>query len=353
MKEKMINNMTKILFPLFTFLIALIVGGILLAAMGYNPLQAYQLILLGTFKNSSTIGNALANSIPLMLSGLAVSIAGKAGILNLGVEGQLYIGGILATVCGLYLPIENKFITILIILLASMFGGMIWGGLVGLLKAKFGTNEVVVALMLNYIAILFTSYLVAGPLKDPDASLNQSLRIPEYARFKRIIPHTQITIALVIAMIVCVLIWFIFKHTVLGYKMIGIGANAKAALANGIQCKRYLIIAMCLSGAVAGLVGSTEIVGKYYRFTEGFSNDIGFTGVAIAALAGYNPFGVVVVSILFGILNAGSLTLGREMGLSSKMFMVLQGVIVLFVATPYIIEIFTKNNKKKIVKGDK
>lgn len=109
---------------------------------------------------------------------------------------------------------------------------------------------------------------------------------------------------------------------------------------------------MCLSGAVAGLVGSTEIIGKYGRFTEGFSNDIGFTGVAIAALAGYSPFAVVAVSVVFGILNAGSLTLGREMGVSSKMFMVIQGIIVLFVATPYLIEVFAGRRKMKKAKGD-
>lgn len=113
-----------------------------------------------------------------------------------------------------------------------------------------------------------------------------------------------------------------------------------------------MILSMCLSGAVVGLVGSTEIIGKYGRFTEGFSNDIGFTGVAIAALAGYSPFAVVAVSVVFGILNAGSLTLGREMGVSSKMFMVIQGIIVLFVATPYLIEVFAGRRKMKKAKGD-
>lgn len=336
-----------LLFPAITFILAIIVSGIMLAVMGYNPIQAYRLILLGTFKNASTIGNALANSIPLMLAGLAVSIAGKAGILNLGVEGQLCIGGILGTVCALFLPIENRFLMIIVIMIVSMLGGMIWGGLVGVLKAGFGTNEVVVALMLNYIATFFTSYLVAGPLKDPDAATNQTGKIPECARLLRIIDRTQITAAIYIALAVCVLTWFMFKHTTFGYKLRCVGSNAKAAMANGIPYKKYMIYAMCLSGAVSGLVGTTEIIGKYYRFTEGFSNGIGFTGVAIAALAGYNPFAVVIVSILFGILNAGSLTLGREMGISSKMFMVIQGIIVLFVATPYIIEVFMKRRTEK------
>lgn len=304
MKEKAKRNLKKLIFPTVTFILALFVSGIVLAVMGYSPLKAYRLIFLGTFKTTSTMGNALANSIPLMLAGLAVSLAGKAGILNLGVEGQLYIGGMLGTVCALFLPVQNRILMLFLVLAVSMLGGMLWGGIVGVLKAKFKTNEVVVALMLNYAAIF-----IAG--------------------------------------IVSVLIWFIFQYTVVGYKLRSIGSNAKASLANGIQCGRYLILSMCLSGAVAGLIGSTEIMGKYYRFTEGFSNDIGFTGVAIAALAGYNPFAVVLVSILFGILNAGSLTLGREMGVSSKMFMVMQGIIVLFVATPYLLELFVAWRRKK------
>lgn len=352
MKEKAENNAKKIVFPFITFAAAMIFSGLLLAVMGYDPIKAYQLILLGTFKTTSTMGNALANSIPLMLAGLAVSIAGKAGILNLGVEGQLYIGGMLGTVCALFLPISNRFLMLAAVLAVSMAGGMAWGGIVGVLKAKWGTNEVVVALMLNYIAALFTSYLAASPLKDPDAALNQTVRIPEHAQLKRIIPRTQITAAIFIALGVAVLTWFIFRYTTFGYKLQSVGSNPKAALANGIECSKYMILSMCMSGAVAGLVGSTEIIGKYGRFTEGFSNDIGFTGVAIAALAGYGPFAVVVVSIVFGILNAGSLTLGREMGVSSKLFMVIQGIIVLFVATPYLIEVFTRHRKKKKAKGD-
>lgn len=349
MKEKSIHLIKRISYPIFTFVLAMVVSGIVLAVMGYNPFEAYRLMILGTFKTTSTFGNALANSIPLILAGLAVSIAGRAGILNLGVEGQLYIGGMAGTLCALFLPVSVRPLMLLLVLLFSMLGGMVWGGIVGILKAKFGTNEVVVALMLNYVAALFTSYLVADPLKDPNAAVNQTEKIPETARFIRIIPRTQITVALFIALAVCLFVWFMFNYTVLGYKISSIGSNALAAQANGIDCKRYMVLSMCLSGAVAGLVGSTEIIGKYYRFTEGFSNNIGFTGVAIAALAGYNPFAVVIVSILFGILNAGSLTLGREMGVSSKMFMVIQGIIVLFVATPYIVQIFRKRRHSKSV----
>lgn len=347
MKAKRTNLFSKLAMPVITFILAMIVCGFFVFAMGYNPFEVYKVIIQGTFKSSASIGNVLANSVPLMLAGFAVSIAGKAGILNLGVEGQLYIGGLLGTLCALYLPITNKFLFILVVFAAALFGGMLWGGIVGVLKVKFGTNEVIVALMLNYVAQLFTTYLVAGPMKEPDTAVNRTAAIPELLQFTRLIKKTQVTATVFIALFVGLMIWFIFKYTILGYKIKSVGANAKAAMANGINCNTHIILAMCISGAIAGLIGITEIVSKYYRFTEGFSNDIGFTGVAIAALAGYNPFGVMIVSLLFGALNVGSLSLGREMGISSELFMVIEGIIVLFVGTPYIIEFFTNHKFRK------
>lgn len=349
--KKVSQMISSIAMPVVTFILAMIVCGLVVLAMGYNPLEVYKVIIMGTFKSSASLGNVLANSIPLMLAGFAVSIAGKGGILNLGVEGQLYIGGMLGTLAALYLPITNKFLLILIVFGAAIIGGMIWGGIVGVLKIKFGTNEVIVALMLNYVAQLFTTWLVADPLKEPNGAVNRTEMIPESLRFARLIPKTQVTATVFVALAVGLMLWFIFKYTTLGYKIMSVGSNAKAALANGINCNKYIVLSMCLSGAIAGLIGITEIVSKYYRFTEGFSNNIGFTGVAIAALAGYNPFGVMVVSLLFGALNAGSMALGREMGISSELFMVIEGIIVLFVGTPYIIKFFTDRRLSK--KGDK
>lgn len=350
---KKTSQFSKLAMPVITFVLAMIVCGIVVLAMGYNPFQVYKVIIMGTFKSAASMGNVLANSIPLMLAGFAVSIAGKAGILNLGVEGQLYVGGMMGTLVALFAPVSNKFLLMVLVFGASILGGMIWGGLVGVLKVKFGTNEVIVALMLNYVAQLFTTWLVADPLKEPNAAVNRTAMIPESLWFARLVPKTQITATIFIALFVGILIWFIFKYTSLGYKIKSVGSNAKAALANGINCNKYIILSMCFSGAVAGLIGITEITSKYYRFTEGFSNDIGFTGVAIAALAGYNPFGVMVVSLLFGILNSGSMALGRELGISSELFMVIEGIIVLFVGTPYLIKFFSEKKSKLVKKGDK
>lgn len=346
MKYKVKRGINKLVNPCITLFLALFVSGVVFAGMGYNPFEAYYLILSSAFESTRALANILANSIPLILAGLAVSVAGKAGVLNLGVEGQLYTGAMIGTLCALFLPITNKIVMISIVLIMSIIGGAVWGGIVGGLKAKYGTNEVVVAIMLNYIAELFTTYLIASPLKAENTAMNQTDLIPESARFLRLVSSTQITATVFIAIIVCIFVWILFKFTTLGYKMICVGTNAAAAFANGIRCNRYIILAMCLSGAIAGLAGITEITGRYYRFTENFSNDIGFTGVAIAALAGYHPVGVVAVALLFSILNTGALRLGREMGISSNMSLVIQGIIVLFVATPYII-CFIRDRKVK------
>lgn len=323
------------------FLLAMLVSGLILLILGHNPIEAYGHIL-SIFRAPTSIGNAIANATPLALAGLAVSVSGRAGILNLGVEGQLYIGGMCGTLVGLFLPTDSKGIMIPLVLIAAVLGGMLWAGLVGVLRARFDINEVIVALMLNYVASLFTSYLVAGPLKEPASGVNRTAFIRDSAKLTRFIPRTQVTAALFIACILAVILWYLFKYTIPGFKMKCIGANPRAATSYGINHRRYIVISMMLSGGIAGLVGITEIMGKYYRFTEDFSGGIGFTGVAIAALAGYNPFAVLIVSLLFGVLNAGSMVLGREMGVSSKLFMVMEGVIILFVATPYLIDLIRK-----------
>lgn len=346
MKDKIRQGLRSLVIPCITLVLALVASGVVFVVLGYNPVKAYGLIVSSTFQSARSISNVLSNSVPLILAGLAVSIAGKAGVLNLGVEGQLYIGAMAGTLCALFLPINNKMIMIPVVLCVSMAGGMLWGGVVGGLKSKFGTNEVVVAIMLNYIAELFTTYLVAVPLKAENTSVNQTDMIPETTRFLRIFPSTQITLTLLIAVIACFFVWALFKYTAAGYKMRCVGANPSSAFAGGIKCGRYMLLAMCLSGAIAGLAGTTEVMGRYYRFTESFSNDIGFTGVAIAALAGYHPFATAVVAILFSILNTGALTLGREMGISSNMSLVIQGIIVLFVATPHIVQFVLRKTEK-------
>jgi ABC-type uncharacterized transport system permease subunit len=332
------ENIRSLSVSLGALALSLFICGIIIAVIGFNPFEAYYMMLEGAFGSIREVANTLANSIPLIFTGLAVAVASKAGLLNIGAEGQLYIGAMCGTLIALYLPVSNSIVMVVAILLASMIGGTVWGGIPGILKAKFKTNEVLVAIMLNYIAMLFTSYLVIHPLREPGATVNQTAMIPEAARLWKIVPRTQLTTALLMALVAVVLVWFLYERTVLGFKLRAVGDNANASRANGITPGRYVFYAMMLSGAIASLAGTTEVIGKYYRFRESFSTDLGFTGIAVAVLARDNPFAIILTAILFGGLNTGALHMGRMTGISGNMSNVIQSIIILIVAAPRMIK---------------
>lgn len=334
------------LISLSALILALIVVGVIIAILGNNPFKAYTLLFSGAFGSLKEFSNTLANSVPLMFTGLAFVVASKANVFNLGGEGQLYIGGMCGTVVALFLHTENRLLLLICVFAASLLGGMVWGGITGALRARFGINEVIVAIMLNYIASFLTSFLVTGPLREPGTTVNQTTMIPDAARLIKLVPRTQLTTALLLALLTAIFVWFLLSRTMFGFKLRAVGDNREAAQACGIPCARYIIFAMLLSGAIASLAGITEIVGKYFRFREGFSNGFGFTGVAVAVLANNNPFGVLLAAILFGGLDTGSLSMSRKLGLSGNMTVVIQSVIILIVATPRIIEYIKKLGKK-------
>lgn len=345
MKDKYAVLCRQFLFSLATLILALVVGGVFIAVLGSNPFRAYALLFTGAFGSVQSVSNTLANSIPLMFTGIAFALANKSGVFNLGCEGQLYIGGICGTIVALFLPIEHHFLMIFCVLVVSVVAGMLWGGIVGFFKARFETNEVIVAIMLNYISVSFTTYLITGVLQEEGSVLNQTAMIPEIAQLSKLMPRTQLTTALLIAVAAAFFSWFLMNHTVTGFKLRAVGDNAEGARACGIPCKRYIIFAMMLSGAIASLAGITEITGKYFRFREGFGSGYGFTGVAVAALANNNPFAVLVTAILFGGLDTGSLLMSRELNISGNLSVVIQSIIILIVATPKIIEYVPKMRK--------
>lgn len=331
---------------LISLLLSFVIGGLLIWAIGTNPFQAYYLIGVGAVGTMKNLANTLASSIPLIFAGLAVAVSSKAGLLNLGVEGQLYMGAMAATLCGLYLPATNRFILLIAIMIASMLGGMLWALIPGVLKAKFGTHEVIVAIMLNYVAELFTTYLIIVPFREHGSTVNQTAEIPKAARLSKLFPRTQLTTAFILAVIVAIIVWFLLRRTTLGFKISAVGGNRDAARAGGINPTTYVIIAMLISGAIASFAGTTEVVGKYFRFRENFSPGFGFTGLAVAVLARNNPFGVIATSILFGGLSTGCLYMSRITGISGHMSNVIQSIIILLVSAPRLFEIIKGSRKR-------
>lgn len=346
------ENMKKIvksinLTPLYSLLLAFLVGAGLIVMTGNNPFEIYSILIKGAVGSQRSLLESLLQATPLLFAGLSVYIAMQGGLLNLGVEGQLHIGALFSTIVAIYVQGLPTFLHILLSIIAGFIGGALWSFIPIILKIKRGAHEVVTALMMNYIAILFVDYALNYPLKDPNSSVPQTIKIAESARLIKLIPRSKVTIAIIIGIILVISFKFFFDKTKKGYQIKLVGANAFSAKANGVNINRTLIQTMLLSGGIAGLVGTFEILGVYERLIAGFSSGYGFEGVAVAVL-GTSPLSVIFSALLFGALKAGGIMLNYGSNLSSNFIQALQGLVILIVSAPFLI----KNIKKTLLKKE-
>ncbi len=337
MKEKAGGMLSNLLMSLIAIVLSLVVAAGIMLAVGYQPLAAYGALFNGAFGSVNAIANTLSKSVPLLFTGLAFAFANKGGLFNIGGEGQLYMGALAATAVALALGNAPRFVLLPAAILAGALAGGLLGGFVGLVKAKLHINEVIVAIMVNYIASLFASYFVNGSMRAEGSMTAQTELIAPAALLGKIIPKTQLTSALYLALVVAVLLYIFFQKTRWGYNVRIVGENRFAAHASGVNMTLLTIFTMGASGAIAGLAGVTEVLGKYGRFIDGFSPGFGFTGIAVAVLANNNPFGIILTALLFGALDSGALRMSYVAGISANMVMVIQGLVILFVATPNIV----------------
>lgn len=331
--------------PLFSIVFAFIIGGIIVAISGNSPIEVYKLLIYGAFGSSKGILQTILQSTPLLFSGLAVFLGLKGGILNLGVEGQLYMGALFSAASSIYIKFLPSPIHLLVSIMAGMLGGMLWSFLPIWLKIKKGAHEVVTALMMNYIAILSVDYLLNYPMRAADSSVAQTEIIQPTAQLARLFPRSKVTIAIIIGIVIAIALNLLLKKTILGYKITIVGSNRKAAAASGIHVNRTMIVTMLISGMCAGLAGSMEVMGTYYRLVQGFSSGYGFEGIAVAVL-GRSPISVIFSAIIFGALKAGGIMLNFGTNLSSKFITVLQGIIIVLISAP----MMALNYKKDIQK---
>lgn len=342
---KKIKGMSEIVKSLAAIGIALAVGAVFILLVGESPIKAYGSLLHGALGSPQSIANTISKSIPLAFTGLAVALGSRCGMLNIGAEGQLHAGAMASVLTALALsPFLPAVIVMILSVLAGILAGMLVGSVPGIFKAKFNTSEVIVAIMLNYICTLFTSYLVNGPVKA-EGSTAQTHRLPEAVWFPRLLPKTQLTSALLLLAVVTAAVYIFLWKTSMGYQLRAVGANLSAAKTAGIKVNLYLVMSMVLSGGLASLAGVTEVFGKYHRFIEGFSPPFGFTGIAVAILGRNHPAGVILTSLLFGIMDMGSLRMSRETMVSTNMVTVIQSLVILLVAAPELIK-WNKNRKR-------
>lgn len=325
------SPLTPFLSPLVSLVLALCTCALIFQAAGVNPLKAYREMFMGAFGSDYAIEGTLIKATPLIICGLGVAAAFRMQLWNIGAEGQIYMGAIAATWVALNYGFNHPLISLGLMLIAGAIAGGIWGLIPGILKALRGSNEVITTLMMNYIAIFLTSYLVYGPWKDPTG-----YSVPMTAQFNRNawlpkIGDTNVHGGLVIAVVMAVLIWIIFYKTRWGYEMRVTGANEKAAGYSGMNTAKNIILVMFLSGALAGIAGMSEIAGLQHRLQQGFSPGYGYTAIIVAWLARLHPAGIVVSAILFGGLLVGGDQLQITMGMPVSVSNILQGLILFFV----------------------
>jgi len=334
------NLLREILFPLIAVVAAFIVAGILILIIGDNPVTTYALLFGSAFSWPVGIGYTLFYATPLIFTGLAVLVAFRCGLLNIGAEGQLYIGAFATAWIGITFANLSPWLLIPMCFLAAMVGGGIWGAIPGILKARFGSHEVINTIMLNFLAVALLSYFTQYHYKTPGDPIMQTVPIgagAHIARLGKFIPgmpqFIPLNLAFVLALICCGLVYLFLWRTKWGYELRSTGANPSAAEYGGISVRKQIIVAMTISGTLAGMVGINEVLGYRYRYYDGFSDNYGFTGIAVALLGRNHPVGVIISALLFAILQRGGLPVDAfTEHVTKDIVQVLQGTIILFVA---------------------
>lgn len=319
------------LIPVFCIVLALIVCAGFIRILGFEPGAVYLRMLRGGFGSLPSFFETVIKAIPLMLCGLAVAVAYKMLLMNIGAEGQFCVGALAATGVALFwsqsLP---GWSVIWVMLLASFLAGALWAVLAVLPRAYLGVSEIIVTLMFNYIAILLLDFFVYGPWKDPGGA-NMPLSAPfapEALLFK--FPGTNINGGLLMALVIAVILYVVFRKTTWGFQLSVIGESCKSAGYAGMNISRNMLITMVISGGISGLAGLTEVAGVVGRLQPGISAGYGYTAIIIAYISRFNPLIILLVSLLFGGMSTGGYGL-QILGLPSQIVNMLQGAILLFV----------------------
>lgn len=346
----------EILSPLIAVLLAFLVGAIIILLIKDNPLQTYSLLIGNSFGSITNLGWTLHYATPLIFVGLAVAVAFRCGLFNIGAEGQLYVasfatawigikfGGTVVDIFGKqedwsWMSLPSVLLVPLCILTAVVAGGL-WGAIPGILRAKFGSSEVINTIMLNFIAIAMVSYFTQYHFKIPGdpilqtAPIGKAAYIPQLNQYLPFIPaDVPLNFAFLLAVLMCVAVYVFLWKTKWGYELRAVGQNASAAEYGGISPKKQMITAMVISGSLAGMVAINEVLGYRHHFEVDFSAGIGFLGIAVALLGRNHPLGVFVAAMFFAILIRGEIFVDAFTRYVSKdISAILQAIVILFVA---------------------
>ncbi len=324
------------LLPLLAVVLGLLVGAVLILAAGNNPASAYWAMAQGAFAGGDEFGRTLEKATPLVLAGLAVAVAFKAGLFNIGGQGQLLLGAAFSAYIGFRFSLPG----FLHIPLAMLVGGLVaslLGFLVGALKAFRGTHEVISTIMLNFVAANFTDWLASrdGPWNDPEGgAIARTPLIAESAQIPRI---GGLPLGFLVAVLAAVACWWLISRSTLGFEISTTGLNAAAAKYAGIKTRWIMMLSMGISAFLAGVGGAIETQGVVNRFEPGFNSGLGFDGITIALLARTNPLAVVPAALLIGAMDAGSTLMQSRANVAPEIINVIQASILFFIAAPSVV----------------
>ncbi|GMG70381.1 ABC transporter permease [Tetragenococcus halophilus] len=335
-----------ILVPVLSVILGLIIGAILMAAFGFNPVIGYQSMINASLGNLRSIGETLRQATPLIFTALGFSIANSAGFFNIGLSGQALCGWVASVSLALVFPDLPKIILLPLCIIAGALAGALAAAVPGVLRAYFGTSEVIVTIMMNYIVLYLSTFILQDWMPESfRSSLDSSNRITENASLNMeslstLFGGSRVNAGLFLALLGLVVVWFIMKKTTLGYEIRAVGLNPNASEYAGMSSKRTIILSMVLSGTFAGLGGVVEGLGTYQNFfvqTESLS--IGFDGLAVSLLGAGTSIGILLSALLFSILQIGGLGMQTGAGVPFEIVNVVIALIIFFVAISYIMRV--------------
>ncbi len=328
-KRKELSRRQATLLRFAALLLALVAGGIFILCMGETPFGVYKTMVSGAFRSKMAVQATVKNMIPLLLTALAVTVAFRMRFWNIGAEGQMIMGAVFASYFGLFHGDWPSYILLPVMLIAGIVGGALWGLLPALFKVKFGTNETLFTLMLNYIALYIVAYLEDRPWRDPAS--------PGYAKFASFTANGKlpkvfgVQAGWIIALVVLVLVAVYVKYTKQGYEISVVGESQATARYAGMNVRKIILRTMLLSGAISGIAGMVKASGTTGTLSQGIANGVGFTAIIVAWLGRLNPISIFIITFLFGVMEKGSSVVRSTYNLSEAFASVLQGIILFFV----------------------
>lgn len=346
-REKINGILLEIGITFLAIFLAILLGGVVMLMFGYNPVSAYGALLKGAFGTLPAFTSTLTKSVPIMFTGLAVAVAFKCGVFNIGAEGQMLMGALFAGIAGIYIKFLPAVLHIPVTLAAACLGGMFWAFIPAGLKQKFKVDVVIGTIMLNYIGEYLVQYMVLNPLKaDGVASATNALE--DSAMLPKLLsPPNVLNLGYILAIAAALIIYYLFQHTTRGYEMKAVGINQTASKWGGINVDQSAFLALVISGGLAGLAGGIEVTGSLGKVIVGASSGYGFNGIPVALIAHNNPIVIIFSSLLLAAMRTGAMLMQTSAGVSKNMVDMIQGLIIVFLCAQYVFRYYIKKVLEK------